>query len=78
MINIKDKKDQSDFNNYKQVRNEITFQIRKAKNERIDRLKKNLEIPVVVEKIGGILKKFHKIRSSIFYTLPEKKRHSLM
>ena len=45
MTNTKDKKNQSDFNNYKQVRNEVTFQIRKAKNEEIDKLKNKLKDP---------------------------------
>ena len=36
-------KNQSDFNEYKQVRNEVTFQIRKAKNEKIDKLTNKLK-----------------------------------
>ena len=50
MTNTKDKKKQSDFNNYKQVRNEVTFQIRKAKNEEIDKLKNKFKDPNICQK----------------------------
>ena len=44
------KKQISDFNNYKQIRNEVTFQIRKAKNEEIDKLKNKLTDPNICQK----------------------------
>ena len=50
MINTKDKKNQTDFNNYKQVRNDVTFQIRKAKNEELDKLKNKFKDPNICQK----------------------------
>ena len=38
-------RNQTDFNNYKQVRNDVTFQIRKAKNKDLDKLKNKLKDP---------------------------------
>ena len=73
MTNTKDQKKQSDFNNYKQVRNEVTFQIRKAKNEEIHKLKIKLKGPNICQKDWWkTKKKNHKTRSSIFHTAPEK------
>ena len=43
-------KNQTDFNNYKQVRNDVTFQIRKAKNEELDKLKNKLKDPNICQK----------------------------
>ena len=40
---------QSDFNKYKQVRNEVTFAVRKAESEEIDKLSNKLKDP----NIGG-------------------------
>ena len=46
-------KNQSDFDKYKQVRNQVTSLIRKAKNKEIDKLKKNFKILILVKRIGG-------------------------
>ena len=42
-------KNQIDFNNYKQVRNDVPFQIRKAKYEEIDKLKNELKDPNICQ-----------------------------
>ena len=43
-------KNQSDFNKYKQVRTEVTFAIRKAKSEEIDKLSNKLKDPNIRQK----------------------------
>ena len=43
-------KNQPDFNTYKQVRNEVTFQICKAKNEETDKLTNILKEPNICQK----------------------------
>ena len=43
-------KNHSDFNKYKQARNEVTLQIRKAKNKEIDKLTNKLRDPNICQK----------------------------
>ena len=42
-------KNQTDFNNYKQVRNDVTFQIRKAETEELNKLKNKLKDPNICQ-----------------------------
>ena len=41
---------QADFNNCKQVINGVSFQIRKAKNEELDKMKNKLKDPIICQK----------------------------
>ena len=43
-------RNQTGFNNYKQVRNDVTFQIHKAKNKELDKLKNKLKGPNICQK----------------------------